>query len=330
MGVTAVGWTGTPLERKLVLRKDVRFGGDIVLAKGTYKPGYILPGFTFNTHMGCQKIRRACVRCYAKNIMEGVFGYNPQSSDPRRRLKLWGTQQDSVRLRTSAANWRKPARWNRIAGELGVRLKVFCGSLMDIGEDHPDVERSRQDLWPIIDATPNLDWLLLTKRTAILARDWPAQWKASKPRNVWAGATVENQEAAELMIPDLLGINAWLHWLSMEPLCGRLELRSVKTQKTCAKCGQPVVLNALKGFESCGCGVTMLADMISWGVAGGESGPGHETMDMESFFHVEEQFAHSSLPFFPKQDSGHAPGLQGRIPDRIWNVKRWPMSAVIP
>lgn len=43
-------------------------------------------------------------------------------------------------------------------------------------------------------------------------------------RNVWLGATVENEEAARLRVLDLVACPAWLHWLSMEPLFERFHL----------------------------------------------------------------------------------------------------------
>jgi protein gp37 len=45
-----------------------------------------------------------------------------------------------------------------------VRRRVFCASLADVFEDRPELDEWRSDLWELIQATPNLDWLLLTKR----------------------------------------------------------------------------------------------------------------------------------------------------------------------
>jgi protein gp37 len=72
------------------------------------------------------------------------------------------------RVRTRPDNWQEPRKWNRKAERDGKRIKVFCASLADVFDS--EVEDSwRSDLWRLIEQTPNLDWLLLTKRTASVA-----------------------------------------------------------------------------------------------------------------------------------------------------------------
>ena len=41
---------------------------------------------------------------------------------------------------------------------------MFCASLADVFESRPQLDEWRSDLYVLIDATPNLNWLLLTKR----------------------------------------------------------------------------------------------------------------------------------------------------------------------
>jgi protein gp37 len=106
------------------------------------------------------------------------------------------------------------------------------------------------DLLQLIYNTPNLDWLLLTKRPenwnrrleSVLdwiesqsgwgddrtewpkyeLRNWLADWVVLRkaPSNVWIGTTVENQEMADQRIPKLLEIPAKVRFLSCEPLLG--------------------------------------------------------------------------------------------------------------
>ncbi len=338
MSVTAISWTGTPLLHALTLARDVRLDGKVSLLKGTLPVGYMLPGFTHNPWIGCQKVSRACRKCFAESLVSGRMGYNPESAAPKRRLTLWGTHKASTRMRTSPENRKKPTRWNRIAGEFGVRFKVFCGSLMDVGEDHPDVREWRKELFADIDATPNLDWLLLTKRPHILASEWPTQWRTTAPRNVWAGATVEDQECADERVEPLLSINAIVHWLSLEPLAGHVNLdppqcpycredgdvQRIETEKDvhewCIRCDSEAVfgnwLNPIASATQPG---------INWGVCGGETGPGHETMELDAMLELHQQFSGDGVPFFCKQDSGPRAGAQGRIPDAVWNTKQFPI-----
>lgn len=341
MSITNIGWTSSPLLRPTMIRRDVAVDGKVFIAKGKFGEGHLLPGFTFNPVMGCSPISRACRRCYAKTLVEGRFGYNnPNATDPRRRLRLWGAPSVSSRIRTSPEYWRRPRQWNRLARDIGTPLKVFCGSLCDIGEDHPELTKARPEVFELADATPWLTWLFLTKRPEVLAAAWPEQWRRTRPRNVWVGSTTEDQPCADERVWHLLGINAEVAFVSVEPMVGPVSLTHLRTP-------DGAELDALRGLvrrptsdtaEPC--------RRVAWTIAGGETGPGYETMNVahlhalaEQVQAVDEEFCdalspenrakllarHESLcAFYAKQDSGHAPSTQGRIRDDIWKAKRYP------
>ena len=348
MALTSIEWTGTRLARELVIPHDVRLDEDRVLVAGTHPAGEVVSGFTFNPWLGCEKVSRACKRCYAEARVTGRMGYNPTSGDPRRRLKVWGPPATSTRKRTSRENWQRPHLWNKMAARLGVRFKVFSASLADVGEDNPLVRPWREELFELIDATPWLDWLLLTKRPHVLAHEWPFAWRASPPRNVWAGATVEDAACAAERIPLLLTIPARVRWLSCEPLCGPLDLTDwLYEPMRCRACGSwrvyydpnpndlPVIGTCLMGApqtgepgaERCGdCG-SLDIDMpgaLKWVVVGGESGPGHETLNLAHAEALAAQCTEAAVPVFVKQDSGAQPGRRGRLSDALWSQKNWP------
>lgn len=331
MGVTGIGWTGTPLAQPLVLPRDVWIDGSTKtkLAAGTYPVGTVLPGMTFNPWLGCQKVSRACKHCYAETLVTGRMGYNPTSNDPRRRLTLWGPPATSTRVRTSADNWRKPRRWNAVAADLGVRFKVFCASLADVGEDLDLVRPWRRDLFGLVDATPNLDWLLLTKRTHVLRDEWPAAWRTTTPRNVWVGATVEDQACAHERIPALLDINAAVHWLSCEPLVGELDLLPWLLKGTLLHCPEVEEVGEAEACAGCPGGGQDCSGVwkrqLDWIVLGGESGPGRTTLDLFQVKDLAEQCKSTGVACFVKQDSGAQPGRRGRLSDALWALKQFPV-----
>lgn len=167
---------------------------------------------SFNPWMGCQRWSEGCRRCYAETLVTGRMG-----------LPLWGPKAD--RQVTSLDNWKKPRKWNRDAVASGLRARVFCSSLADVFEDRPDLVEPRARLFRLIEETPHLDWLLLTKRpenmrAMAVAAGWPARW----PDNVWAGCTVESQEMAIKRLPHILLVPARIRFLSCEPLLTRLDL----------------------------------------------------------------------------------------------------------
>jgi len=221
MGATTISWTGTRLIEPLTLSRSVRLDDDAELATGPHPAGELLPGFTFNPWLGCRRVSEACRNCYAEAWAKRA-GY---TGDGRHRLSIWGPPSTTPRVRTSAVYWKRPLRWNDVAGSLGVRFKVFCASLADVGEDHPMVEQWRAELFALIERTPCLDWLLLTKRPATLADAAPMDWRIHGwPKQVWVGSTVEDQRSADERLRHLLRIPARVRFLSCEPLLGPLDL----------------------------------------------------------------------------------------------------------
>jgi protein gp37 len=165
---------------------------------------------TFNGWIGCQKVGPGCDNCYAeaRDIrFEGGQHWGPGA--PRRR--------------TSAANWRKPYRWDRLAREAGVRTRVFCSSLADVFDNAIDPQW-RRDLAQVIRDTPQLDWMLLTKRIGNVPRMVEDDFGGSLPGHVWLGASVVTQAEADRDISRLLAVPAAIRWLSMEPLLERIEI----------------------------------------------------------------------------------------------------------
>lgn len=131
---------------------------------------------TFNPWIGCTRISPACDHCYAATW--GVrFGYE------------WGTKP----VRTKAANWAKPRTWNREAAQSGKQRFVFCASLADVFDNQAD-PAWRADLFDLIEATPALTWLLLTKRIGNVGRLMDEIGRDRFPSNVGLGATFANQE----------------------------------------------------------------------------------------------------------------------------------------
>lgn len=138
---------------------------------------------TFNPWMGCTKVSPACDGCYAEALMDTRYG-----------KVSWGRGED--RKRTAPSNWRQPLRWNRQAAEAGARPFVFCASLADVFDNEVD-EVWRHDLFDLIEATPHLVWLLLTKRIGNVLRMTDVMRHGSRarlPANAAVGATMANQE----------------------------------------------------------------------------------------------------------------------------------------
>ena len=287
--------------------------------------GILWTDHTFNPHIGCQRVSPACGGakgvggCYAEAFVTGRMGYNPTSADSRRRLTVWGPPSASTRPRTSAANWKKPIAWDRAAKASGIRSKVFCASLADVFEDHPDLPSVRADLWPLIERCDGLDWQLLTKRPENIRTMVPEAWLKAWPSHVWIGTTVEDQKRAEQRIPHLLSVPAAVRFLSMEPMLEHVDLDPPRCPY-CRDGGEVQQLDAGQHFvqwcvrcdsEAChGMWLDACADArqpgINWIITGGESGPGARPYDLSWTRSIIAQCDAERVPVFVKQVGDHA------------------------
>lgn len=251
---------------------------------------------TFNPWIGCTKVSPACDHCYAETWDKR---YNGGAH--------WGAK--APRRRTSAALWQKPVKWNKEAAAKGIRYRVFCASLADVFDNQvPDEWRA--DLWALIAATPNLDWLLLTKRPQNIKKMLPADW-GDGYLNVWLGTTVENRDESYKRIPHLLRAPAFVRFLSMEPLLGAVDLTAI---------GLPVnmdgVLDALRGHSWIehwhdDQGKERSKEVrkewgakIDWVITGGESGEHFRPANPDWFRALRDQCAGAGTPFLFKQWEG--------------------------
>lgn len=179
---------------------------------------------TFNPWWGCVKVAPECANCYAETFAK------------RTGHKVFGP--GGARRFFKDPHWNEPLAWDREAFNAAERRRVFCGSMCDVFD--PEVDESwRMRLWGLIEATPSLDWLLLTKRPEAAAACIPTGWSKIRDQ-VWLGTSAGCQETADRAIPALLSLDAAVHFVSAEPLLG----------------------------------LTLIDDPgIDWIIAGGESGP---------------------------------------------------------
>ncbi len=163
---------------------------------------------TFNCWIGCTKVSDGCKFCYAENW------------DKRYREGTnWGP--GAPRQMTSDANWKLPKKWDKIAGDSGVRRRVFCASLADVF-DHEAPIGGQARLWALIAECPNLDWLLLTKRPHNIRSMVPTEWLTEPLANVWYGTSVEDNRVRQRILT-LAAIPAAVRFLSIEPMIGPID-----------------------------------------------------------------------------------------------------------
>ncbi len=216
---------------------------------------------TFNPWWGCVKVSEACKHCYAEAWAKRVG------------QQLWGPS--SNRRFFGAKHWAEPLRWNAEAAHTGIRPRVFCASMADVFEDREELISHRRRLFDLIEATPAMDWLLLTKRPMNVPR--LAAWGEVWPANVWVGTTVELQKRADELLPHLSAIRAQVKFISAEPLLGSLSIER------------------------------HLGSTVNWVITGGESGPNARPASPSWFRSLLEQCMRQKVPFHFKQWGDWAP-----------------------
>ena len=181
--------------------------------------------------------------------------------------KVWGPKAE--RRFFGERHWLEPIKWNADALATKRRRRVFCASMADVFEDRDNLHQWRTRLWKLIEETPQLDWLLLTKRPELVSTftGWGNNW----PHNVWLGTTVENQDAADSRLPHLAGIPAAVRFISAEPLLGSVNIRP------------------------------WLETAIDWVITGGESGPKARPSSPSWFRDLLGQCVAADVPFHFKQ-----------------------------
>jgi len=234
---------------------------------------------TFNPWIGCTKVSPACDGCYAENLMANRLG----------RVE-WGAGED--RRRTSESNWRKPLAWDKAASGLTGASFVFCASLADVFDNEVD-DLWRRDLFKLIEATPNLTWLLLTKRIGnVIKMTDPMRGNPLLPNNVAIGATIANQEEYDR--------DNW-------------KLKEVKERR------EPVF--TFGSFEPLLSPIRLDAHAPDWIITGGETDQGaHKARyaNPEWFRSLKHQCASLNRSFFMKQMSRKA-----EIPADLL-IRQWP------
>ena len=239
--------------------------------------GTWLEGYTFNPWWGCLKVSEECQHCYALDIAHHYV-----------KEPLWGPATTTGRRLFGNAHWAEPLKWNRQAEHCGHRHSVFCASMADVYEEHPLLDTPRKQLWELINATPWLNWLLLTKRPQNILALSP--WgRSTWPNNIWVGTSTGLQQRAEERIPSLLEVPAVVRFVSAEPLIGQVDL-------------------------------TPWLPKLSWVIAGGESGPHFRPLNPDWPRDLCKQCQAANVPFFFKQHGGRTHNAGGRLLDgRTWD-----------
>jgi protein gp37 len=160
---------------------------------------------------------------------------------------------------------------------------IFVNSMSDLFHEKVPLQFVR-DVFEVMRDTPRHTYQVLTKRAERLAAiSEEIDW----PENVWMGVSVETVEFVD-RIDYLRETGAVVKFLSLEPLLGPLN--------------------------------NLNLEGIDWAIAGGESGPGARTVEVDWVRSIRDQCRKQGVAFHFKQWGGVNKKRSGRILDgRTWD-----------
>lgn len=254
---------------------------------------------TWNPIAGCAPVGDGCRNCWA------AAEANLRQNNPRVRHFYEGLTK---RTADGCAVFNGTARL--VFGEMEKPLRTekpavfFVCSRSDLFGEAVDVEWIDR-VFAVMALCPQHIFLVLTKRPKqmagylLTARPYP---------NVWLGTSVWDQNSADKFVPHLLATPAGVRFVSVEPMLGPIEFRSLYVDPD-------LYLSALTGkYRS-----NMLLDPpfqnsrdlpvalpepvppLNWCIVGGESGRNARPMELSWVCNLNNQCASASVPFFFKQ-----------------------------
>jgi protein gp37 len=226
---------------------------------------------------GCTKVSPGCANCYADNIAS--------------RFRALRYLRGVPRQVASEQQWELPRKIDRQAAKEGNRVRIFPSMCDPFDDEVPAAWRLR--FFHLIAETPNLDWLLLTKRPENIVRfhgdaETERSWPENNPPNVWLGVSVEDQERANLRLPHLLSHQATVRFVSVEPLLAPVSLeRWLQYDPFDDRYKMTLGFDEWKGLD--------------WVIIGGESGPGARSCHVEWIRALLAECRESEAKVFVKQ-----------------------------
>ena len=276
---------------------------------------------TWNPVVGCSKISAGCEHCYAEGMAKRLaYMDTPQYAavvheQAPGRFGGWNGQTVLVESALQV-----PMRWKK-------PKMIFVCSMGDLfHESVPD--EWIDEVFSMMAGCPQHTFQVLTKRAERLPRYFADAERRCIERlgdgcgglrvlpNVWIGVTVENQEQADARIPFLLSTPAAIHFVSVEPMLGPVDLGQALGIRRWAKvncshyaggCSRPENPAACTDHpeskpESCTPEYCVFGHRgLDWVICGCESGPGRRPMDLAWAEVLEEQCRVAQVPFFMKQ-----------------------------
>ena len=271
-------------------------------------------GIEYLTHtwnpltMRCTPISEGCANCWHIAVADRL-SKNPTMHLWDRAHYAGEKDQSGEIIGLKAKELEAPYRRKKPA-IIGVQ---FMGDLF-----HESVSFNHiHQVWDAMKACPQHIFVVLTKRpermqgvVELIYSKERMGWANGFWNHVYLGVTAENQQRADERISVLIDIPAAVHFVSLEPLLGPIDLTHFDP-------GGMNNWNLLggKGFvDGFGEVEKMPFECLDWVICGGESGPNARPMHPDWARGLRDQCQEAGVPFFMKQMSGKTKAERNAIP----------------
>lgn len=297
---------------------------------------------TWNPTVGCSRVSAGCEHCYAEGVAHR--GLRPEHKGLTVMGKHGPRWTGEVRLlpeRLAAPlSWRKPRKvfvdsmsdlfhvdvpFEYIAAVFGVmaasrqhtyqvltkrpeRAREWFAWLASERERRLAEAPPRDPALPPFELTPRDVCAQAARAHGMSVGALPSAYNGPWPLpNVWIGTSCENQAAANERIPELLQCPAAVHFVSAEPLLGRIDFREITDGSWFDKEGANMY-DAMNGRSYWRTGDTGVGGgpKIDWIIAGGESGSRARPCCIEWIAHIVGQCQAAGVACFVKQLGSHS------------------------
>ena len=250
----------------------------------------------WNPVTGCTHIGTpGCDNCYARRMSKRLVGRCGYPKDNPFKVTLHPHRLEDP------LHWKKPRR-------------IFVCSMGDLFHDKVWFN-FQYKVFEMMLYSPQHTFLILTKRPKNAFKSIKTiyfhlrrnhnrhglNYQFPLP-NIWLGVSAENQETFNERVRILLSIPAKVHFVSIEPMLGEIDL--------CVPYGQGVG--------------DLLIDNLNWEIVGAESGPNRRICALEWIRNIIIQCKEASVPVFVKQIHHAVTGKLIKDADHFIMVREYP------